>query len=92
MILRSAHAQETSHHKIAFASNIDGDWEIYLIDASGGNRTGLASSKWADYYPFPSGLLLRRVSPLSIRRFMQPLLHGVGLKVDGVGNIYKGKD
>jgi len=37
--------------KIAFASNRDGNWEIYVMNADGTGQTRLTNSPGADYYP-----------------------------------------
>ncbi len=51
-IISFANAQEISEYRIAFASDVDGDWEIYLMDADGGNSVRLTHSRRSDYYPF----------------------------------------
>ena len=51
MLLPTAYVQEISEYRIAFASDIGGHWEIYLMDVSSRNRINLANSKRADYYP-----------------------------------------
>ena len=37
--------------KIAFSSDRDGDWEIYVMDADGSNQTNLTSSPAVDEFP-----------------------------------------
>ena len=37
--------------QIAFASNRDGDWEIFIMDADGSNQTQITFNTWDDHYP-----------------------------------------
>jgi len=66
MFLPTAYVQEISEYRIAFASDIDVHWDIYLMDVSSRNRINLTNSKRADYYPSwsPDG---ERIAFFSIR-------------------------
>jgi Tol biopolymer transport system component len=50
--------------RIAYASNVSGNRDIYIIDAGGGNPLQLTTDPAADYYPawFPDGSSLAFVS------------------------------
>jgi len=37
--------------KIAFASNRDGNWQIYVMNADGTGQTRITQNMWDDYYP-----------------------------------------
>lgn len=44
-------AAEPVVHDPAFAANRDGDWEIFVMDADGGNVTQLTNNTSDDCYP-----------------------------------------
>ena len=51
LVVDSAMCQPHSPATIAFASDVSGDWEIYLTDTTGKRPINLTHSPAADYYP-----------------------------------------
>ena len=42
---------KVANGKIVFASNRDGNWEIYVMNADGSNQVNLTNNPTADRYP-----------------------------------------
>ena len=51
VVVGSALCQPHLPVTIAFASDVSGDWEIYLTDATGKRPVNLTHNPAADYYP-----------------------------------------
>ena len=51
VVIGYVYAQQQRVSQIAFASNMSGNWEIYLIDSDGKNPINLTNNPAADYYP-----------------------------------------
>ena len=70
--------------KIVFASNRDGNWEIYVCNADGSGQKNLTNSPAWDVYPrwTPDGKIIF----FSDRHALETWWHGVSMRSTGSGS------